>query len=176
MLEIDDYVENRPLAGCRVRSLTIEDINDDLMLREALECQVARLCALKIDAHEGEHLMKLAHQVDRFTRADTTDPSLGNQMHLEFHLELGRLSGCDIFVKMLKKVWFQKYMKFNSLKSIKILNIPEEWHQILVRQLLTGDPEIAEQAMRKHVQFGSQFDHNALKTYLSEESAPQTHN
>ncbi|MDA3924907.1 MAG: GntR family transcriptional regulator [Kiritimatiellae bacterium] len=176
MLEIDGYVENRPLAGCRVRSLTIEDINDDLMLREALECQVARLCALNLKPRDGDKLMKLAQQVDRFTRADTTDPTLGNQMHLEFHLELGRLSGCGIFVKMLKKVWFQQYMKFNSLKSIKILDIPKEWHQLLVRQLLTGDPDTAEQAMRKHVQFGSQFDHNALEAYLSEESAPQTKN
>ena len=171
MLEIDGYVENRPLAGCRVRSLTMEDIHDDLMLREALECQVARLCAQNIEPKEGEKLMKLAQQVDRFTRADTTDPSLGNQMHLEFHLELGRLSGCDIFVKMLKKVWFQQYMKFNSLKSIRILDIPKDWHQLLVRQIMTGDPDTAEQAMRKHVQFGSQVDRNALDEYLSEEGS-----
>lgn len=169
MLEIDGYVENRPLAGCRVRSLTMEDIHDDLMLREALECQVSRLCAVNIEPKEGEKLMKLAQQVDRFTRADTTDPSLGNQMHLEFHLELGRLSGCGIFVKMLKKVWFQQYMKFNSLKSIKILNIPKDWHRILAHALLSGDPDTAEKAMRKHVQFGSQVDRNALKTYLTEE-------
>jgi DNA-binding GntR family transcriptional regulator len=176
MLEIEGYVENRPLAGCRVRSLTIEDINDDLMLREALECQVARLCALNMNVNEGESLMKLARQVDRFTRADTTDPSLGNQMHFEFHLELGRLSGCDIFVKMLKKVWFQQYMKFNSLKSIKILDIPKEWHQLLVRQILTGDPDTAERAMRKHVQFGSQFDLNALEAYLKDEGSIKTDN
>ncbi len=171
MLEIEGYVENRPLAGCRVRTLTIEDIHDDLMLREALECQVARLCAVQIEARQGEKLMMLASQVDRFTRANTTDPSLGNQMHLEFHLELGRLSGCSIFVTMLKKVWFQRYMSFNSLKSIKMLDIPEEWHQLLVRQILTGDPDTAERAMRKHVQFGSQIDRNALETYLKEEGA-----
>ena len=103
MLEIDGYVENRPLAGCRVRSLTMEDIKDDLMLREALECQVARLCAVSIDSNSGDRLMKMAKQVDRFTRADTTDPSLGNQMHLEFHLELGRLSGCGHFCQDVEK-------------------------------------------------------------------------
>ena len=175
MLEIEGYVKNRPLAGCRVRTLTMEDINDDLMLREALECQVARLCAVRITPKEGERLMNLARQVDRFTRADTTDPTLGNQMHFEFHLELGRLSGCAIFAEMLKKVWFQQYMSFNSLKSIKLLDIPEGWHQILVRQLLKGDPDEAERTMREHVQFGSQIDRNALETYLRE-GVSQKHN
>ncbi|MDD2598283.1 MAG: GntR family transcriptional regulator [Kiritimatiellae bacterium] len=173
MLEIDGYVKNRPLAGCRVSTMTMEDISDNLMLREALECQIARLCATTIKPKEGEQLMKLARQVDQFTRADTPDPTLGKQMHLEFHLKLALLSGCNIFVKMLKEVWFKKYMSFNSLKSIKMLDIPEEWHQLLVRQILTGDPETAEQAMRKHVQFGSQIDRNALEAYLLEESAQQ---
>lgn len=50
----------------------------------------------------------MAQQVDRFTRADTTDPSLGNQMNLEFHLELGRLNGCSIFVRMLKNDEFKR--------------------------------------------------------------------
>jgi len=171
MLEIDGYVKNLPLAGCRVRTLTIEDINDDLMLREALECQVARLCAGQVTAKEGERLMKLARQVDQFTRANTPDPTLGNQMHLEFHLELARLSGCTVFARMLKEVWFQRYMSFNSLKSIRLLDIPEEWHQILVRRIMTGDPDEAERSMREHVQFGSQIDRNALETYLQEEGA-----
>ena len=85
MLEIDGYVENRPLAGCRVRTLTLDEIDDDLILREALECQAARLCAENAAPDELEKLMKKARQVDRFIRADTPDPTVGNQMHFEFH-------------------------------------------------------------------------------------------
>ena len=69
MLEIDGYVENRALCGCRVRTLTIEEVDDDLMLREALECQSARLCAEKATAESIDRLMKRAVQVDRFIRA-----------------------------------------------------------------------------------------------------------
>ena len=158
MLEIDGYVENRPLVGCRVRTLTIEEIDDDLVLREALECQAARLCAERMTAEEGERLMKRAAQVDRFIRADTPEPTLGNQMHFEFHLELGRLSGHRVFGEMLKKVWFQRYMSLNSLKAIRFLPIPDGWHQILVRRLLKGDPDDAERAMREHVQYGRKDD------------------
>jgi DNA-binding GntR family transcriptional regulator len=168
MLEIDGYVENRPLNGCRVRTLTLEEIDDDLMLREALECQAARLCAERITPEDAERLMKRAAQVDRFIRADTPDPTLGGQIHLEFHLELGRLSGHAIFGTLLKRVWFQRYMSLNSLKAIRFLPIPDGWHQTLVLQLKKGDPDTAERAMREHVRYGRKDDRDALAVYLKE--------
>jgi DNA-binding GntR family transcriptional regulator len=168
MLEIDGYVENRALSGCRVRTMTLEEIDDDLMLREALECQAARLCAQKAAPEAVERLMKRAAQVDRFIRADTPDPSLGNQLHLEFHLELGQASGHAVFADQLKRVWFQRYMSLNSLKAIRFLPIPDGWHQILVRRIAKGDPEEAERAMREHVQYGRKDDRAALEVYLNE--------
>lgn len=167
MLEIDGYVENRALAGCRVRTLTMQDIDNDLMLREALECQAARLCAEHASAEELERLMKKAAMVDRFIRSDTPDQTLGSQLHWEFHIELGRLSGCTVFGEMLKKVWFQRYMSLNSLKAIRFESLPDGWHQILVRRIKKGDPDEAERAMREHVQFGRKDDREALEVYLA---------
>ena len=171
MLEIDGYVENRALAGCRVRTLTMQDIDDDLMLREALECQAARLCAEKAPQEALDRLMKRAAQVDRFISADTPDPTLGSQLHWEFHIELGRLSGHAVFGELLKKVWFQRYMSLNSLKAIRFEPIPEGWHQILVRKIKKRDPELAERAMREHVQYGRKDDRDALAVYLKENAA-----
>lgn len=170
MLEIDGYVENRPLSGCRVRTLTIEAIDGDLMLREALECQAARLCAERLTPEEAERLMKRAAQVDRFIRSDTPDPTLGSQLHWEFHIELGRLSGHAVFGELLKKVWFQRYMGLNSLKAIRFLPIPDGWHQKLVRQLKRGDADAAEGAMREHVRYGRKDDRDALAVYLKEQA------
>jgi len=171
MLEIDGYVENRALAGCRVRTLTMEDVDNDLMLREALECQAARLCAEKASSESLDKLMKRARQVDGFIRADTPDPTLGSQLHWEFHIELGRLSGHTVFGELLKKVWFQRYMSLNSLKAIRFEPIPDGWHQILVRQIKKGDPDLAERAMREHVRFGRKDDRDALAVYLREKAA-----
>ena len=171
MLEIDGYVENRALAGCRVRTLTMEDVDDDLMLREALECQAARLCAEKAAPESLEKLMKRAAQVDGFIRADTPDPTLGSQLHWEFHIELGRLSGHAVFGELLKKVWFQRYMSLNSLKAIRFEPIPDGWHQILVKKIKKGDPDLAERAMREHVRFGRKDDRDALAVYLKENAA-----
>ena len=168
MLEIDGYVENRALAGCRVRTLSVEDIDSDLMMREALECQAARLCAENAAPEELEKLMKRARQVDRFVRAGTPDQTLGSQLHWEFHIELGRLSGHAVFGEMLKKVWFQRYMSLNSLKAIRFDPPPDGWHQILVKQIKKGDPDLAEKTMREHVRFGRKDDREALKVYLRE--------
>jgi DNA-binding GntR family transcriptional regulator len=168
MLEIDGYVENRALAGCRVRTLTMQDIDDDLMLREALECQAARLCAEHASPEGFDRLMKKAAQVDRFIRADTPDQTLGSQLHWEFHIELGRLSGFAVFGEMLRKVWFQRYMNLNSLKAIRFEPIPDGWHQILVRRIRKGGPDEAERAMREHVRYGRKDDREALAVYLRE--------
>jgi DNA-binding GntR family transcriptional regulator len=172
-LEIDGYVENRPLVGCRVRTLAQEDIDDDLMLREALECQAARLCAEKASPEALERLMKRAAQVDRFIRADTPDQTLGSQLHWEFHIELGRMSGHAVFGELLKKVWFQRYMNLNSLKAIRFQPPPDGWHQILVRQIRKGDPDLAERAMREHVHYGRKDDRDALALYLKEIAKPK---
>ena len=168
MLEIDGYVENRALAGCRVRTLALEDIDSDLMLREALECQAARLCAENAAPEELEKLMRRARQVDRFVRAGTPDQTLGSQLHWEFHIELGRLSGHAIFGDTLRKVWFQRYMSLNSIKTIRFEPPPDGWHQILVKKIRKGDPDLAEKAMREHVRFGLKDDREALKVYLME--------
>lgn len=168
MLEIDGYVENRALSGCHVRTLTVDEIDDDLMLREALECQAARLCSQKAAPEAIDKLMKRAAQVDRFIRADTPDPSLGNQLHLEFHLELAQASGYAVFADQLRRVWFQRYMSLNSLKAIRFLPIPDGWHQVLVRRIAKGDPDDAERAMREHVQYGRKDDRAALELYLEE--------
>src|SRR5580704_7447930 len=44
-LEIEGLVESRPRAGTRVKVPTADEIRDRFELREALECQSARLCA-----------------------------------------------------------------------------------------------------------------------------------
>ena len=168
MLEIDGYVENRALVGCRVRSMTMEDIDNDLMLREALECQAARLCAERASPEALDKLMKRACQVDRFIRSDTPDQTLGSQLHWEFHIELGRLSGHAVFGEMLEKVWFQRYMSLNSIKAIRFEPIPDGWHQILVKKIKRGDPDLAERAMREHVRYGRKDDREALAVYLKE--------
>ena len=75
-LEIEGLVQSRPLCGSQVRSLSLEDVENETILREALECQAARVCAEKaIDAALGglktaaRRLDRMMHEGDPHRRA-----------------------------------------------------------------------------------------------------------
>jgi DNA-binding GntR family transcriptional regulator len=168
MLEIEHLVESLPLCGSRVRPLTLEDIENDLMMREAIECQTARTCAQEASEPALDRLMSRAVKVDRYMAVDTPDRKLGDQLHFEFHLEIAKASGFPIFVQELQRVWFQRYMQLTYYKALTCLPIPQDWHQSLVASFRKRDPEEAERRMREHVRYGRENDRRALESYLKE--------
>src|SRR5690349_12541801 len=63
-LEADGLIETLPRKGTRVRTLTLEDLQGQLVLREALECQAARLyCGAPVRRHR-DRLVRLAKAID----------------------------------------------------------------------------------------------------------------
>jgi DNA-binding GntR family transcriptional regulator len=168
MLEIENLVESLPLCGSRVRPLTMEDIENDLMMREAIECQTARICAEKISDVTADRLLELAVQVDRYMAVDTPDRARGDRLHFEFHLEIATACGFPIFVQELQRVWFQRYMQLSFFKALNCLPIPTDWHQSLVGIIRSRNADQAEHHMREHVRYGRENDRLALESYLKE--------
>ncbi len=171
MLESDGLVESRPLYGCRVRPLTIEDLRNDQVLREALECQAARLAAEHASDDELNRLAVDARRLDGTMIGGDPDSTLGMQLHLEFHMRIGQLSGYARLGEELHRVWSRLLMRVNWLKATRYKPVPEDWHQQLVRALQGRDPAKAEIKMREHVQFGNEDDDAALKQHLQERNA-----
>ncbi len=167
MLEIDNLVESLPLCGSRVRPLTMSDIENDLMMREAIECQTARICAESVKDGTLTRLMEKAEKVDRYMAVDTPDRMLGDRLHLNFHLEIAKACGYPIFVQELERVWFQRYMQLSFFKALNCLPIPKDWHQSLVEIIRQHDPDKAEHHMRNHVRYGRENDRRALESYLA---------
>jgi len=172
MLEIENLVESLPLCGSRVRPLTLDDIENDLMMREAIECQTARMGAEKASDADLERLTAKAEKVDRYMAVDTPDRKLGDKLHLEFHLEIARACGYPIFVQELQRVWFQRYMQLSFFKAVNCLPIPADWHQSLIRAIAARDADRAERHMREHVRYGRENDRRALASYLDELAQP----
>lgn len=165
-LEIDGLVESQPLLGCRVKPLTLEDVRNDEILREAIECQAARLCAGNAGDDELARLMNQARQLDRIT-ADTDHLSkLGEEMHREFHMLIAVSGGFPVLADELTRVWFRRLMRLNWIKSSRFRPVPRDWHEQLVKEMLTRDPGRAEEKMREHVQFNQEFDEEAIEAYL----------
>jgi len=174
MLELDGLVESRPLCGCRVRPLTMDDLHDDQILREALECQAARLVTEHASAADLGKLAKEARTLDRLMSDGDPESKLGMELHLEFHVRLAVLSGSQRLAHELGRVWSRLLVRVNWIKATRYERVPKDWHQQLVRVLKRRDADQAEAKIRDHVRFGNKDDQAALEEYLKGQEKQST--
>ncbi len=173
-LEADGLVESRPQCGSRVRPLSFEEVHNDQILREAVECQAARMCAENISKAELATLMKKARLVDRALPM-LHDQSLSGSIapaqfssDVDFHMDVARCGGCAGLVKELGRVWFRRVMRFSWLKLMQYKPRMKDCHQQLVEAIATRDVDLAEARMREHVRYSNDMDREALDSFLKE--------
>lgn len=157
-LEQDGLVESRPRVGTRVRVPTAYDIRDCYTLREALECQAARLFAEKASSREREELRRMAAQLDvmlyrAFSRPSNSDAQFdAGSYHVAFHLRVAECAGSAALSEALRKAHI---LNFNWLVDVsaRFMNPPGR-HKELMKALCGGSPAAAERAMRRHISYG----------------------
>ena len=167
-LEVEGLVQSRPLYGCRVRPLSLEDVQNDEMLREAIECQAARLCAENASEEDLTRLMSIAKTLDRMMTEGAPRSKIGMQAHREFHTEVARAGKYPRLAEELQHVWFRRLMRLNWVKATHYQRVPADWHQRLVRLFAAHDADAAEAAMREHVRYGREDDCAALEFVLKQ--------
>ena len=175
-LEIDGLVESRPLCGSRVRPVTEEDLSNDQVLREAIECQAARTCAENASDSDLSRLLAEARVVDRLMAQGDPRSKLGMRAHLEFHAAVARAGGFSRLAEGLQRLWFRRLMRLNWIKATHYRAVPAGWHQSLLEAIMTRDPDLAERTMREHVRYGSEDDLAALRYALEHSLSEDVHN
>lgn len=150
-LEHEGLVEHSPNIGARVRPLTIDQIEDDLILREAIESQIARMLAGRFGPVALADLRNSAARLDQLMQEGDAHSEAGMRAHAEFHLNLARLTGRRVLVEELRKVWSRYFMQLTWIGATVTRKVPPDWHQRLIIALATGDPAIADEAARYHV-------------------------
>lgn len=152
-LENDGLVESSPLVGSFVPKLTHEKLEEEHILREAIECQIARVFAVRASEQDRDAMMRLAKEVDDVERGrDTTDPVLNRkyqQIHSNYHVMLAKLCRVSLLYQQVKKVWFRRLMFVWNVDK-KSFPTPPDWHVTLTNALNSGNPERADMAMRHH--------------------------
>jgi len=149
-LEAEGFLESIPRKGTQVRPVKPEDVRGHLIVREALECQAARLyCGEPVRRNERE-LLRLAETLDG-TRTDSVDHW---REELAFHQAMVGLTGCDILIREYTKTF--RLNVFFSLNRIITVSGPYDirMHTDLVSKLKTDDPEQAERIIRDHARSG----------------------
>lgn len=160
-LEQDGLVESKPNCGARVRPLTLDTIMNECVVREAVECQVARLVAERVDDRGVVELTASAERLDSMMKRADPGSVIGMELHMEFHMRLAAIAGYPLLAEQLEAVWLRHLMQLNWVNAV-ILPVPENWHAKLVQALASRDPDAAEAVMREHVRYGQKTLSEAL--------------
>lgn len=176
-LENDGLVESRPRVGTRVRIPTAKAIRGHYVVREALETQSARLFAEKASPSERDEIRRLAIQLDdMYSRVQPeTEESREHlfeihQCHMRFHMRIAECTGCDELCLAVEK---NQVLVFNWLYDTSLGNqkLPAGWHAELADALISGNPETADAAMRRHTRFRMEEVLQRMEPYLSSTEA-----
>jgi DNA-binding GntR family transcriptional regulator len=154
-LESDGLVESAPMYGARVAATSEAGALDDLVMREALECQAARECAL---AGGDEALRALAIQAEGIDAVMRVGADPGDRTHDEahgaLHLAIVEAAGCPGLARELRRLWFRRQMH-RAWVTASDRGLPARWHQGLVAAIASRDPARAEAHMRFHVRWNT---------------------
>ena len=172
-LETDGLVEFEVLCGSRVKPLRMKDVDNDQVLREAIECQAVRSCTQNATNDQIARLLIEAKPLDRIIAKGTARSRVGLMKHLDFHVLLAEYSGYSCLAEELKKVWLRQAMRLNWLGASWHRDTPKEWHEHLMKIISQRDPDRAEAVMREHVGFGKHIDRTQLARFLEEELTPK---
>ena len=158
-LEIEGLVESRPRAGTRVKAPNADEIQERFELRQALECQAARLCAERSTFQERLELKRVAVNVDalysKIGDQEATDASVYavNEYHADLHMKIAEYARSGLLKSAIEK---SRVLVFNWLYDTTAgrRNLPPNFHQDLISAIVEGDPQQAEDEMRRHVIYG----------------------
>lgn len=158
-LEHDGLVESRPRAGTRVRVPGAEEVLERYQLREALETQSARLFTVNATKAQRAEIVRLAKRVDRLYQRLLEGPAQGPEHlrfqteHMGFHARVAERSRCHLLKLALER---EQVLIFNALFDVASnqRDLPPDFHLNLALELVSGDVERADAAMRAHINFG----------------------
>lgn len=152
-LEHDGLVESRPQWGSRVVELSEERVLDNFALREAVECQAARILAETHSTTQRIELRVMAEELDAglYRNTDGVAQAELQGIHHRFHYLIAAHTGRKSLADALERINLFRLLQGVVERNRKRDDLPEDWHRRLVDAIATRDADEAEAAMRTHV-------------------------
>ncbi|MBD3309249.1 FCD domain-containing protein [candidate division KSB3 bacterium] len=147
----EGLVEMVPRRGAFVRRVTLQDIEELFVIREAIEGIAARLAATKADADQLQRFAELFEAADREpdeTRRQTLYEEAGDDFHAYILESCGNTRIIEIIGTY--KVLLQKERQIAANIPGRIDRSSQE-HRAILHALQQRDPDLAERAMRQHI-------------------------
>ncbi|ABG03186.1 transcriptional regulator, GntR family [Rubrobacter xylanophilus DSM 9941] len=149
-LEQEGLVKREPNRGARVRLVSEEEAVEILEARMALECVAVRHAALNRTQEDIAGLREILSQME--SRLEAGDLLGASDLNGQFHRRLVEISNHATISKLLKMLNSQ-LIRF-QYRTILTPGRPASSlaeHRAIFEAVEAGDPERAEQAMRRHL-------------------------
>ncbi|MCW2782823.1 MAG: GntR family transcriptional regulator [Marmoricola sp.] len=148
ILSRDGFVDLRPRQGAFVHSPTEKEVDHFYEVRRALECESARLAALRINDDGRLRLSRLLEDATKLLEKGE-DPSALNR--IQIHQEITQLAGnplLDGMLKDLNKRWTWYLSPFDPTLRRRAW----DEHRVIVEDIAAGDADRAVRAMGEHIE------------------------
>jgi DNA-binding GntR family transcriptional regulator len=137
----------QPRRKIRIRVLSTREMQDVMLVREALECQAAGIVAQLADPKTIDDLMAKAGKVDHALAEN--DVQAIPDMEFEFHVALARASKSKLLAEKVEEMAMLTLLCAEPVRYDFSTEIGK--HPDIVKAIATGKPETAEEAMKLHL-------------------------
>lgn len=162
MLEKENLIDREPQKGFRVRSLSLQEIEDLYDLRIALEVLSARQAAQRITLYDRKRLTNLLSKVGRFLESGNKSGIL--ELEQNFHTIILEASGNKPLAEMgraiLDRIWIIQNI---NLLTTDHLSDAHPQHVKVFEAIQTGDSQKAGLLMTSHLKSAKEFVISRLK-------------
>ncbi len=149
-LQCEGFLETLPRRGTRVKTASRENVRGHMIVREAFECQAARLICGDVVKNNMDSLKALALETDEGCVSDLERAD----REVNFHVGLVETAGCEALTREYRKVMqIGLFYRINLIMSIPHIQ-PVKRHILLLEELAAKSPQEAEDSMREHIWSG----------------------
>lgn len=173
-LEGRKLLERTPNIGVRVAQLSLHDLNEILLVREALEGMAAGLAATNMSDREIAELARLVEEHGRQKSVREGSGYYQESKDFDFHFRIVKGSGNARLMSMLTGDLYYLLRVYRYKSSTKPGRAQEalDEHKALVAALEKRDPEAAEATMRLHLRNARRYVEEQLALQEAAEAAP----
>jgi DNA-binding GntR family transcriptional regulator len=155
-LEQEGIIEVRPQRGITVRQLSIQELEEVRLMRESLEVQAARLVAIHQPKDKIRKIREKAQEIQELSKAGKHPEMV--IADLQMHQELVEASSCPLLVERYDQLITLSLITtgtWNSTSWITHELRGSSNHMLLVEAIESGDPDVADRAIRNHIRTGA---------------------
>lgn len=136
--------------GYSVRKLTIEDLLEIFISREAIEGTLTNLAAANLDTKLRKDLIQMQHRIEEIdaTTQSIKALNLGRQMHDYLANSSGNKTLLDFYHKLQNAAALTRNLSKNRAE---VEVVSKEEHLRIIAAVLSGNRDAAERAMRIHL-------------------------